>query len=114
MQGEELAPDCVIRQPVPISGSNSLNTPNSPRVGRCARAIGTGDRSNAELLRVISIFSLWATNLVPMPAGGNARPRHEPLTSDTTEHFDLLMEEKQSPEDRLSSLVALLQTAVWG
>ena len=51
-----------LRQPVPISGSNSLNTPNSPRVGRCARAIGTGDRSNAELLRVISIFSLWATN----------------------------------------------------
>jgi hypothetical protein len=53
------------------------------------------DRSNDELLCVISIFSLWATNSVPMPADGNATPRHEPLTSDTTEHFDLLMEEKQ-------------------
>jgi hypothetical protein len=64
-------------------------------VGRCAGAIGTGERPNDELLRVISIFSLWASNSVPMPAGGNATPRHEPLTSDTTEHFDLLMEEKQ-------------------
>jgi hypothetical protein len=37
---------------------------------RCGRPIGTGERSNGEPLRVTSIFSLWASNSVPMPAVG--------------------------------------------
>jgi hypothetical protein len=44
---------------------------------RWARAIGTGERSYAEPLRVSSIFSLSASNSVPMPAVGNATSRQE-------------------------------------
>jgi hypothetical protein len=37
----------------------------------------TGERSYAEPLRVTSIFSLSASNSVPMPAVGNATSRQE-------------------------------------
>jgi len=37
---------------------------------RCARPIGTGERSNGAPLRVTSICSLVASNSVPMPDAG--------------------------------------------
>jgi hypothetical protein len=48
---------------------------NCARSVRCARAIGTGERADVELCPSLSIFSLWATNSVPMPAvvQGNVR-----------------------------------------
>jgi hypothetical protein len=54
--------------------------------GRCARRIGTGECSNGEPLRVTSIFSLWASNSVPMPAVGerNVRAGTTDIASDTT------------------------------
>jgi hypothetical protein len=44
---------------------------------QCARPIGTGERSDGEPLRVTSIFSLWASNSVPMPAIGERNVRAE-------------------------------------
>jgi hypothetical protein len=54
--------------------------------GRCARPIGTGERSNGEPLRVTSIFSLWASNSVPMPVVGerNVRAGTTNIASDAT------------------------------
>jgi len=54
--------------------------------GRCARPIGTGERSNGEPLRVTSIFSLWASNSVPMPAVGEriVRAGTTDIASDAT------------------------------
>ena len=59
---------------------------NSCVYGRGARRIGTGERSNGEPLRVISIFSLWASNSVPMPAVGerNVRAGTTNIASDAT------------------------------
>jgi hypothetical protein len=42
---------------------------------RCARAIGTGERAHGEPCRVTSIFSLWASNSVPMPTIGERNVR---------------------------------------
>jgi hypothetical protein len=55
-------------------------------MGRCARAIGTGERSNGEPLRVTSIFSLWASNSVPMHGVGerNVRAGATDIASDAT------------------------------
>jgi hypothetical protein len=52
-----------------------------------ARPIGTGERSNGEPLRVTSIFSLQASNSVPMPAVGerNVRAGTTNIASDATE-----------------------------
>jgi len=49
-------------------------------------AIGTGERSNGAPLRVTSIFSLWASNSVPMLAVGerNVRAGAIDIASDAT------------------------------
>jgi hypothetical protein len=63
-------------------------------MGRCARAIGTGERSNGEPLRVTSIFSLWASNSVPMPVIGKHNVRAGTVNERCDEHLELLMGEE--------------------
>jgi hypothetical protein len=76
-------PESAIRHTQVWKSSNSKRTMRFRRLvpGRvqwqCARPIGTGERSDGEPLRVTSIFSLWASNSVPMPAVGERNVRAE-------------------------------------
>jgi hypothetical protein len=58
---------------------------------RCALRIGTGERANFEPCRVTSIFSLWASNSVPMPAVGHS--------GDLTSPPDPVIAEQDSSRD---------------
>jgi hypothetical protein len=58
-------------------------------VGRRAAAIGTGERSDDEPLRVASIFYLWASNSVPVPAVGEFNVHAEAIHERCDERLKL-------------------------
>jgi hypothetical protein len=61
-------------------------TAKSPLVGTMCRLTGTGESTHVESRRVTSIFSLLASNSVPMPAVGerNVRAGTTDIASDAT------------------------------
>ena len=64
-----------------VSGILRRRSQNARVYERCARPIGTGERGDGEPCRVTLIFSLWASNSVPMPAIGDATSGQQPPIS---------------------------------
>ncbi len=86
-----------------VSGILRRRSQNARVYERCARPIGTGECGDGEPCRVTLIFSLWASNSVPMPAFGERKVRAATtdIASECHGHLELPTREGVSPEHRL-------------